>query len=135
MYDSNLHEESRPATHYEYVLPVNQYFVATPDIKAEAFNYMQQLDGWCSAEKASVLIDLIQKTRPEKIVEIGVWGGKSLVPMACALRANGFGKVFGIDPWNSASSLEEVMNESNRAYWGTVDHEFVYRHLIEKIQA
>lgn len=104
-----------------------------PAVKQQAFAYMDQLDGWCSKQKASFLIDLILRSRPGIIVEIGVWGGKSLVPMACALRANGAGTVYGIDPWSNTASIEEVQNEDNKAFWGTVDHEAVMRSLINKI--
>ncbi|HEY2810264.1 MAG TPA: class I SAM-dependent methyltransferase [Rhabdochlamydiaceae bacterium] len=131
----DTHDANNPAaTHYEYVIPATQQqqrFVT--DIKTEAFAYMRHLDGWCSEQKASVLIDIICRVRPKKIVEIGVWGGKSLIPMACALRANECGKIFGIDPWDSSASLEEVMHESNRAYWSYADHELVYSQLKEKI--
>src|SRR5271155_2865720 len=57
-------------------------------VRTQAFEWMAQLEGWCSDLKATTLVDLVLKVRPQVIVEIGVWGGKSLVPMACALKAN-----------------------------------------------
>ena len=110
MHYSDHDANQRPATHFEYILPVAQSLDLRVEVKKEAVAYMQQLEGWCSEQKAFILIDLIQKIRPKKIVEIGVWGGMSFVPMACALRANGSGKIFGIDPWESSASLEHVMN-------------------------
>ena len=56
------------------------------------------------------------------VVEIGVWGGKSLVPMANALRANGSGKIYGIDPWDNQESIKEIMNEANLEFWNRADH-------------
>ena len=129
MYDAQ-ETGNLPPSHYEYVA---QTPIAT--VKTEALYYMQHLEGWCSEFKASILIDLIYKTPCEKIVEIGVWGGKSLVPMACALRGKGQGKIYGIDPWDPAASIEEVMNESNKAYWGWTDHEAVLQGLNSKIAA
>jgi cephalosporin hydroxylase len=59
------------------------------------------------------MAQLILDTKPEVIVEIGVYAGRSLLPMALALKHNGKGKIYGIDPWDvevvkeSASSGED----------------------------
>ena len=131
MYDAPQ-TDSQPASHYEYVLKAENRDL-TYGIKQEAFGFMNQLEGWCSDRKAGILIDLIFMTAPRVIVEIGVYGGKSLVPMACALKANRKGIIYGIDPWDTNASLEDVMNASNRAYWGWVDHEAIMNRLIQKI--
>jgi predicted O-methyltransferase YrrM len=102
-------------------------------VRRQAFEWMGQLEGWCSDLKATTLVDLVLKTKPGIIVEIGVWGGKSLVPMACALKANGKGVIFGIDPWSSFASTDEVKEEVNRNFWARVDHESVMRGLMHKI--
>lgn len=102
-------------------------------VKFQAFGFMNQLEGWCSQNKASVLMDLILKEKPEVIVEIGVFGGKSLVPMACALKANGRGKIFGIDPWNSNASIQGTMDEANKSWWGALDHQMILNGLTKKI--
>jgi predicted O-methyltransferase YrrM len=102
-------------------------------VHSQAFQWMAQLEGWCSDLKATTLMDLVLKTKPNVIVEIGVWGGKSLVPMACALKANGKGKIFGIDPWTNIASIEEVMEEANKNFWGQADHEWILRSLMQKI--
>lgn len=132
MFDAH-YEPIMPVTQIEQVVEANK--IASPSkIKLQAFAYMDQLEGWCSKEKAGVLIDLILKNRPESILEIGVWGGKSLVPMAYALKANGKGKIYGIDPWSNYESVQHVMNESNIAFWNYVDHESVMKGLISKIE-
>lgn len=105
------------------------------DIQTQALYYMKQAEGWCSEEKASILVDLIIKTRPEIVVEIGVWGGKSLIPMAYALKANEKGKIYGIDPWDNFASIEGVTNPDNIAFWSYVDHKAVLNHLNNQIQA
>jgi predicted O-methyltransferase YrrM len=67
-------------------------------------------------------------------VEIGVWGGKSLIPMACALKALGSeGTVFGIDPWDNLASIEETMEEANRDFWNYASHDIIFRSLVAKI--
>lgn len=120
-----------PPSHFEYVVENDQQRSET--IKQTAFEMMSQLDGWCSQQKAAFLIDLILKTKPEKVVEIGVYGGKSLVPMAYALKANNKGIAFGIDPWDSKESAQWVRNEANSAFWSRVDHEAVFWALVNKI--
>ncbi len=102
-------------------------------IKQQALEFMTQLHGWCSPEKGEFLIDLITKVRPKIVVEIGVWGGRSLIPMAHALKANGEGTIFGIDPWARSESVQWVTEEANRNFWDHADHEWVYQHLLQKI--
>lgn len=102
-------------------------------VKLEAFDLMFWLEGWCSREKMSVLIDLIFQEKLENLVEIGVFAGKSLLPMAYALKMNGKGKIFGIDPWDVVESVRGIENIENRIYWGMIDHEAIYSELIQKI--
>lgn len=127
----HLPEPPRPPSHYESV--ITDWQESAKPVKLEAFDYMKFLTGWCSQSKASILIDIVLKARPDKIVEIGVWGGKSLIPMACALRTNGKGKIYGIDPWDSNASIEWVKEEVSRDWWGQQDHEKILQDLIDKI--
>jgi predicted O-methyltransferase YrrM len=129
MYDCN---DAQPASHYEQVVVKPEPIAA--DVRRQAFEYMEQLDGWCAKPKAAILIDLILKEKPLTIVEIGVWGGKSLIPMAHALRANSKGKIFGIDPWDNNASIEEVKSETNKTFWSYADHGMVLRGLMQKIE-
>jgi len=102
-------------------------------VKQEAFAFMNQLQGWCTEQKASILIDIILKTRPNKIVEIGVYGGKSVVPMACALKAVGKGKIYGIDPWDNGAAIAGVMNQDNLNYWSNINLQAIKVGLFQKI--
>ena len=121
-----------PPSHYEQVVEIDKRADA-PWIKREAFSYMRKLEGWCSEEKAEILIDLILKVRPSIVVEIGVFGGKSLIPMAVALKANQKGMIYGIDPWDTQASMEELITEENKKYWALIDHEGIMRGLIDSI--
>lgn len=123
----------RAPTHFEYVINIDKREFPTR-VKQQAFGLMNQLEGWCSFEKAAVLIDIILQSKPETIVEIGVYGGKSLVPMAYALEVNGKGEIFGIDPWATEESLKGIKNASSEYFWGSwVDHSAVMQNLINKI--
>ncbi|HNA62471.1 MAG TPA: class I SAM-dependent methyltransferase [Rhabdochlamydiaceae bacterium] len=119
-------------SHFEQVVEIDKRGEA-PWVKGQAFTWMIELDGWCSQEKAGVLIDLVLKVRPSVVVEVGVFGGKSLIPMAYALKVNEKGKIYGIDPWDTESSVEELINDENKHYWSIVDHDGILRKLLEKI--
>jgi predicted O-methyltransferase YrrM len=123
-----------PAHHHEEIAPVlGERQVQIGLLKQHALQCMAQLHGWCAPEKASLLIDLIARTRPKVVVEIGVWGGKSLIPMAMALKENHQGVIYGIDPWMNFESTQWVVEEVNRDFWDRANHEWVYQDLLAKI--
>ena len=103
-------------------------------IQKQAIAMMQQCDGWCSEQKGAFLVSLIMKTKPQTVVEIGVFGGKSLVPMACALQANQKGIVYGIDPWDSTESVKGLQQVEHVDYWDKVNHQTVKQKLIDNIR-
>jgi len=124
------YEDAKPASHIEVVV---DRWDAREYIQYHAKCYMEQLIGWCSEEKGAILVDLILKTKPAVVVEIGVFGGKSLVPMAFTLKMNGGGKIYGIDPWDTQASVEGLDNIENISYWSHVDHKGIMNELIDKI--
>lgn len=130
LYDD--YQNRQPASHYERVDLNNDRLELIQLVKYNAFNLMDHLEGWCTKSKASILIDLIFLTNPKKVVEIGVWGGKSLIPMAFALSIIQTGKVYGIDPWSNAASVEG-MEGMNYDWWSKVDHSMILRGLQGKI--
>lgn len=81
--------------------------------------------GWCSAEKAERLAFAVLEIRPKLCVEIGVFGGSSLAPQLLALQHLGSGRVVGIDPWETVAALEEMIDEANRGWWGSIDIEAI----------
>lgn len=129
-----MYDYSPPVSHYEYAIKANNGVDSQKKFKQTAIYAMRQLHGWCSEYKASTLMDLVWLTRPTTIVEIGVFGGKSLVPMAFAVKASGVdkGMVYGIDPWSPMASAEG-QDGSNAEYWMTLDHDAILKHLEEKI--
>lgn len=117
-----------PPSYFEYNIEIP----SSEPVKRKAFDAMNQLEGWCTQQKASILIDLVMWKKPEKIVEIGVFGGKSLIPMAFALKECGNkGKIYGIDPWDSKASAEG-MDGVNYEWWSKLDHESIFLGLIAK---
>jgi predicted O-methyltransferase YrrM len=101
-------------------------------VKLATFGAMNALEGWCTKFKASILIDLVFMKKAQTIVEIGVWGGKSLIPLAFAVKERKGGMVYGIDPWSREDSVKG-MTGINEKWWGSVNHEAVYQRLVQKI--
>lgn len=80
-------------------------------------------EGWCSPEKAEAMAELIIEIRPKLSVELGVFGGRSLVAQAQALRYAQvpFGAVWGIDPWTVDAALDGDVGDANREWWAKLD--------------
>jgi hypothetical protein len=75
------------------------------------------IEGWTTVEKAEVLAGLVIDHKPQLLVEVGVFGGRSLFAQAMALRENGMGIVWGIDPWSLEAALEGDIGDENKKWW------------------
>lgn len=91
------------------------------------------LQGWCTVEKASHLADLVVDRGAGVCVEVGVFGGRSLLAMAFAQRELGRGATWGIDPWSAVASLEGENSPENDEWWSQLDYEDVYRRFVEAV--
>ncbi len=98
------------------------------------FSKINRLEGWCSFEKANAVYDLVIQEKPKVLLEIGVFGGKSLFSQALALKKNGFGKIYGVDPWNKEDALESLEDEKSIEWWGSLDYDFIYNGCVEFLQ-
>lgn len=80
---------------------------------------IEKLPGWCSRTKARKMMELIQAAKPDVVVEIGVFGGRSLLPQALALRDNGRGVIYGIDPYTTTAATEGTFtaDPGGKAWW------------------
>lgn len=89
--------------------------------------------GWCSLEKAKCLSAFVLATRPNLVVELGCWSGRSLISMALACKEVGYGKVIGIDPYEAAASVEGQTGE-NAKWWSRQQaHDEMYAYCLSKI--
>lgn len=95
---------------------------------------LPKMSGWCSEAKSFDLCQTVIDTKPESVVEIGVFAGKSLISIATGLRHNQKGRVYGIDPWQRDECMVDE-NEANKAWWASVDIDSIYseaqRHVAE----
>lgn len=96
---------------------------------AKVYQVLPTLAGWCPPEKAKILVELILDYKLEVVVEIGVFGGSSLIPQALALQELGKGVIYGIDAWNNADALEGMGEGPNRDWWSKVSLQGIYNNL------
>ncbi len=87
------------------------------ELKQLITDSVPKMEGWCSEEKAIAMAELVLESFPKVVVEIGVFGGRSLVPQAMALREMGTGVVYGIDPWQVEAATEGDNGEENNKWW------------------
>lgn len=74
------------------------------------------MPGWCTVPKAMTLASIIMGYRPKISLEIGVFAGRSLVPMALAHRAINHGHVIGIDSW-SGNESQRGQTPEHAEFW------------------
>jgi hypothetical protein len=80
------------------------------------------IPGWCTEEKALFLMDFIKNNKCKYCVEIGVFSGKSLFPIAKTLKYKKSGIVFGIDAWDTASALNGMhFGSAEYLWWSQID--------------
>jgi hypothetical protein len=93
-----------------------------------------KLAGWAEPPKAISLFNLVVATRPIVVVEIGVFGGRSAIPMIMACKFNGRGIVHCVDPWSPEASAAGQVTDIDRKWWGNVNHEFIYQGFMDAIR-
>ena len=100
---------------------------ATVDfLKDRVGTLVSSMEGFCSKEKAENFIDLVIDVEPDLCVEIGVYAGASLFPVAAALKYLGKGTVIGIDAWDvdqAIANLHPVRDKIDYNWWKGVDFE------------
>ena len=88
----------------------------------------KKVPGWCCEEKVEKQMQLIYDIKPDIVVEVGVFGGSSVYPMARALKFNGKGKIYAIDPWaNEECIIGYEKDDPNYKWWNEVNLDKVYR--------
>lgn len=107
----------------------------TEETRARITDVVKGMIGWCEPEKACAMYELIEQQRPALLIEIGVFGGRSLIPQAMALKANGKGIIYGIDPWCVEASLEGTNDPANDQWWkNNVNYDDMYQKCLHAVQ-
>lgn len=85
------------------------------------------MEGWMTPERGIQFIEFVLEHKPKSIVEIGVFGGRSLFCFALALRhLNEGGVYYGIDPWEKGVALEDEIVPQNRAWVNSVNYDDIH---------
>jgi predicted O-methyltransferase YrrM len=83
---------------------------------------MSPIPGWCKEEKALLMMDLIKENQCTNCLEIGVFAGKSLFPIARTLQYNQAGKVYGIDAWDPIEATKGYnVSDPHYIWWIALD--------------
>jgi predicted GH43/DUF377 family glycosyl hydrolase len=85
-----------------------------------------RLEGWCTIEKALAMAECVCRHRPACCIEIGVHGGRSLLPVALACQHIGSGHAFGIDPWSTQYSIAGTHDPEHLEFWSRLDYDLIY---------
>lgn len=107
-------------------------------IKKSIAERLPTLYGWCSQEKAIAMFELVLETKPEVCVEIGVFGGASLLPTALALQLIGEGTVIGIDPWDRSECIKHFdpfVDKEHIKWWNKVNLDYIYSSYLHCLRA
>lgn len=95
--------------------------------------HIPSMHGWASLEKANTLAAITLALRPRVACEVGIWGGRSLVPVALALKEIGAGVIIGIDPYSKEASAKN-MTGANLEWWSKVDHEAMKQYFLQQVK-
>lgn len=100
------------------------------------YDELMKLEGWCPLEKMKRLYDLVKSINAKTVVELGVYGGKSLIPMAIAIKElNNFGNCYAVDPWEAEASIDNYdPSHNNYIWWNNLDHKSIYDKFIEGVK-
>lgn len=122
----------------EYEFPQQPAAVIAKEIE----RISTELPGFQSDQRQKQMAQLVFDQSPNIVVEIGVYGGRSLIPVALAMKRNRRGMIIGIDPWDSKIHHEglsshnedgdlsqEDLDNAHRKMWGAVEeyglHDYV----------
>jgi predicted O-methyltransferase YrrM len=91
------------------------------------------LEGWCEIGRAHETCQKIIELKCETYVELGVFGGRSLIPVAQTFKHLGRGVAHGVDPWSTDCALEYLEGDENIKWWKEVNLEEIYRGFVNKV--
>lgn len=106
--------------------------LVSPNLR-DAIWRTQTLPGWCPFEKAEYLANLVLSNRPDTVVELGIFGGRSLIPMAMAAKEIGHGIVWGIDPWTRSAAIDGEHNPADLEWWSKINLESIYCEFADAV--
>ncbi len=94
---------------------------------------LQESQGsWCSSEKASLLMDFVFLRKPKVCVEIGVFAGATILPIASTLKHIKKGKIFAVDAWDNVEAVKYwKIEDEHKKWWSSIDMKEVFSSFLE----
>ena len=96
-------------------------------LEAAISEYIPKMDGWSTPEKCYAMARLIKENSIQTSVELGIFGGRSLISMAFAHRHTG-GATWGFDPWTASASLD---GDNDPANYESFVHHILIHNLLD----
>lgn len=91
-------------------IPTNPQPDLPPHLSSEIGRLLDRVPadfgGGCSQHKAEVMAELVVREGLQAAVDIGVYRGRSLLPLAAAFRWTGRGMAVGVDPYASEAAVQ-----------------------------
>lgn len=96
---------------------------------------LPKLPGFCTIEKGKRLEQLaFEAPEPSQLIEIGVYGGRSLIALGMGLKRKGGGFVIGIDPYKKSESDKGSDNGiKGGTLWENLDYDKMYTDAFDAI--
>lgn len=96
-------------------------------------DFVPHQNGWCTVEKALEMAGLILESKPAVVCELGVFGGRSLIPLAMALKENEFGVAYGVDPWRTEVAMRGNTEQADKDWWRDVDLHAIHKECVKSV--
>jgi Methyltransferase domain len=107
----------------------------TTDLKMRLKDVVTRLPGWCPLEKTRWMVDQILINNYKTAAEIGVFGGRSVFPIAFAIAANKGTAVYAVDAWENAVATSSSTEHQNLVWWDNVDLVAIKNSFLREIIA
>ena len=105
------------------------------NLRAAITEIIPLVRGWeGKVERPFRMAELIVQEKPETVVEIGVFGGQSLIPQAMALKALRRGRIYGIDPYNLDVISQQMAEFDDKGMWLRQDMHVVLNDTLSAIR-
>ncbi len=106
-----------------------------PEAELTPERVVERLEGWCTPRKAAWLARLVTETGARKIGEVGVYGGRSLLPMALAARGVEGAELWAVEPWSNEAAAASQTSEGNDFWWRNVEMARIRGGFLEAVRA
>lgn len=97
------------------------------------------LPGWCTPDKGQLIdaqiADVSSRLHmPIVGVEIGVFGGRSLLAAGMALKRLGVpGYILGVDPYDAGRATAELADVEHKQWWSSQPYDIIYANALDAI--